>query len=58
MIEQQQLRHRIAVAAKLVDPTGVLRLKLNLSDVITPNEIRVMDEHMRKQNLVASVSLG
>ena len=37
---------------------GVLRLKLNLSDVITPNEIRVMDEHMRKQNLVASVSLG
>ena len=58
VIEQQQLRHRIAVAAKLVDPTGVLRLKLNLSDVITPNEIRVMDEHMRKQNLVASVSLG
>ena len=58
VIERQQLRHRIAVAAKLADHTGVLRLKLGIPDVITPREILLMEQHMRQQNIVTPTSLS
>ena len=57
VLVKQQQTHRIAIAAKYSDPTGLLRLKLSIHDVITPQEIAIMEDHMRLLNLVTATKL-